>query len=75
MWFGGCARFDFTVTDSITYSILTDMLAHRWVHLSFLSIYYEHFPSLITDNGHESRQCRFATLPLVLHWNTKRGLV
>lgn len=58
-WFGGCAHFDFTVTDSIIFSILSGVLAHRWVHLSFLGVYYEHFPSLITE----------------LHWNTKRGLV
>ena len=29
----------------------------------------------MSNNGHETRQSRSATLPLILYWNTKRGPV
>lgn len=35
--FGGCAHFDFMLADSVTYSVFSDVLPHRLVHLSFQS--------------------------------------
>lgn len=72
--FGGCALFDFTATDSVTHSIFSDMLAHRWVRLSFLSVYCEVFSFLIIDNNSGTQQRHFAT-PVIHHRMVKTGLV
>ena len=58
VWFHG-SRFNHRLTFQ-TCSLAGGSICPFWVHT-------------MSNNGHETRQSPFATLPLILHWNTKRG--
>lgn len=70
IWFGACAPFNFSLADPIVHLIISDMLAHRGVPCSSLSILWaiqisNHCEFLWDTTVHAQTT---AMVPLILHW-------